>query len=91
MAPHTDEMKMLRVVIREDFSRSRCEQLICDMRLSLGLLDEMDKRMLKEYWDYIGRKRAHAEKKPEGQSQHDVYKGEEHSLQGTTGKTHGTC
>ncbi|ELR06345.1 glutamate decarboxylase [Pseudogymnoascus destructans 20631-21] len=90
MAPHTDEMKMLRVVIREDFSRSRCEQLICDMRLSLGLLDEMDKRMLKEYTDYIGRQRAHAQKL-EGQSQHDVYKGEEHSLQGTTGKTHGIC
>ncbi|KFY36560.1 hypothetical protein V494_05020 [Pseudogymnoascus sp. VKM F-4513 (FW-928)] len=91
MAPHTEEMKMLRVVIREDFSRSRCEQLICDMKLSLNLLDEMDKRMLKEYSDYIGRQRAHAEKKPEGQTQHNVYKDEEHSLQGTTGKTHGIC
>ncbi|KFZ04849.1 hypothetical protein V501_08908 [Pseudogymnoascus sp. VKM F-4519 (FW-2642)] len=91
MAPHTDEMKMLRVVIREDFSRSRCDQLICDMKLSLGLLDEMDKKMFKEYSDYIGRQRAHAQKKPEGQNQHDVYKDEEHSLQGTTGKTHGIC
>lgn len=91
MAPHTDEMKMLRVVVREDFSRSRCEQLISDIKLSLGLLDEMDQRMLKEYSDYISRQRAHAEKKPEGQGQHDVYKDEEHSLQGTTGKTHGIC
>ncbi|KFX94376.1 hypothetical protein O988_06341 [Pseudogymnoascus sp. VKM F-3808] len=91
MAPKTDEMKMLRVVIREDFSRSRCEQLICDMKLSLGLLEEMDKKMLQEYTDYITRKRAHAVQKPEGQSQHDVYKDEDHSLQGTTGKTHGIC
>ncbi|KFX89010.1 hypothetical protein V490_07281 [Pseudogymnoascus sp. VKM F-3557] len=91
MAPKTDEMKMLRVVIREDFSRSRCEQLICDMKLSLGLLEEMDKKMLQEYTDYITRKRAHAVQKPEGQNQHDVYKHEDHSLQGTTGKTHGIC
>ncbi|KFZ02244.1 hypothetical protein V500_00352 [Pseudogymnoascus sp. VKM F-4518 (FW-2643)] len=91
MAPHTEEMKMLRVVIREDFSRSRCEQLIDDIKLSIGLLDEMDKKMLKEYSDYIGRRRANADWKPEGQGQHDVYKGESHSLQGTTGKTHGIC
>ncbi|KFZ15613.1 hypothetical protein V502_05507 [Pseudogymnoascus sp. VKM F-4520 (FW-2644)] len=91
MAPHTEEMKMLRVVIREDFSRSRCEQLIDDIKLSIGLLDEMDKKMLKEYSDYIGRRRANVDWKPEGQGQHDVYKGESHSLQGTTGKTHGIC
>ncbi|KFY31160.1 hypothetical protein V493_01336 [Pseudogymnoascus sp. VKM F-4281 (FW-2241)] len=89
MAPHTEEMKMLRVVIREDFSRSRCEQLIGDMKLSLSLLDEMDKRMLKEYTDYISHHRAHAAKNTQGQGQHDVYKNEEHSLQGKTGKTHG--
>ncbi|KFY93950.1 hypothetical protein V498_04160 [Pseudogymnoascus sp. VKM F-4517 (FW-2822)] len=91
MAPHTEEMKMLRVVIREDFSLSRCEQLIRDMKLSLSLLDEMDKRMLREYTDYISHRRVHGAKRPEGQGQHNVYKGEQHSLQGKTGKTHGVC
>jgi glutamate decarboxylase len=27
MAPHTEHMKLMRVVVREDFSRSRCDQL----------------------------------------------------------------
>lgn len=91
MAPKTEEMKMLRVVVREDFTKSRCEQLISDLKLSLSLLDDMDKKMLEEYTDYIDRRRTNA-KKPEGQGQqHNVYKKEDHSLQGTSGKTHGIC
>ena len=27
MAPHTESLKLMRVVVREDFSRSRCDQL----------------------------------------------------------------
>jgi glutamate decarboxylase len=33
MAPHTEDLKMLRVVVREDFSKSRCDQLLCDIKL----------------------------------------------------------
>lgn len=31
MAPHSDKLKLLRVVVREDFSRSRCETFIRDL------------------------------------------------------------
>ena len=27
MAPHTEKLKLMRVVVREDFSRNRCDQL----------------------------------------------------------------
>lgn len=40
MAPHTNQMKLLRVVVREDFSRSMCDALIHDIKLCLGVLDE---------------------------------------------------
>lgn len=41
MAPHTDGLKMLRVVVREDLSRSRCDQLIIDIQLCLKALEQM--------------------------------------------------
>lgn len=91
MAPHTDDMKMLRVVIREDFSKSRCEQLIKDIKLCMGLLDAMDHKMLLEYKNYLERHRTHMRRGKKGQGQHGVYKGETHSLMGKTGKTHGVC
>lgn len=48
MAPHTESMKMLRIVVREDFSRSRCDSLICDIKLTMGYLDGMDKEAIKK-------------------------------------------
>jgi hypothetical protein len=53
MAPNTNKMKMLRVVVREDFSRSRCDVLICDIKLCLGLLEESDKETVKRQEEYI--------------------------------------
>lgn len=53
MAPHTEQMKMLRIVVREDFSRSRCDALICDIKLTMGLLDEMDKESIKKQTELI--------------------------------------
>ena len=47
MAPHTEDMKMLRVVVREDFTKNRCDALICDIKLCAGLLDTMDKESVK--------------------------------------------
>ncbi len=43
MAPHSEKLKLMRVVVREDFSRSRCDTLIADIRLSLESLNAMDK------------------------------------------------
>ena len=53
MAPHTNEMKMLRIVVREDFSRSRCDNLIADIRLCMEYLDAMDREAIKKHEEYI--------------------------------------
>lgn len=53
MAPHTDCMKMLRVVVREDFSRSRCDNLIADIRACIELLDNMDRESIKKHEEYV--------------------------------------
>jgi glutamate decarboxylase len=53
MAPHTEQMKLLRIVVREDFSRSRCDSLICDIKSAMGLLDEMDKESIKKQTEFI--------------------------------------
>ncbi|KAK3397435.1 pyridoxal phosphate-dependent transferase [Sordaria brevicollis] len=53
MAPKTDGLKMLRIVVREDFSRNRCDGLINDIRLCQGLLDQMDKDSIKKQQEFI--------------------------------------
>jgi glutamate decarboxylase len=89
MAPHTDDLKMLRVVVREDFSKSRCDQLLCDIKLCVEVLNDMDKAELKRNQEYIA-KHSTTHGKVGGRS-HKHYHGEKHSLQGKTGKTHGVC
>lgn len=66
MAPHTESMKMLRIVVREDFSRSRCDSLICDFKMTMTHLDGMDKEAIKKQTELIhnhhtasGRGQAH--------------------------------
>lgn len=53
MAPHTNNLKMLRVVVREDFTKSRCDALITDIKLSQHLLDQMDRESIKKQQDFI--------------------------------------
>ncbi|KAK3345024.1 pyridoxal phosphate-dependent transferase [Neurospora tetraspora] len=53
MAPKTEGLKMLRIVVREDFSRNRCDGLINDIRLCQGLLDQMDKETIKKQQEFI--------------------------------------
>ncbi|KAF7587040.1 hypothetical protein BBP40_007836 [Aspergillus hancockii] len=84
MAPHSNQLKMMRVVLREDFSMHRCNILIEDFKSALKSLEEMDEEMVKKYSHYI---KAHSVRKiPQ---EHSHYKNEKHSLQGKTGKTHG--
>lgn len=66
MAPHTNEMKMLRVVVREDFSKNRCDSLICDIKLCMELLDAMDKETIKKHEQFIRTHAMHS-----GQSKHN--------------------
>jgi hypothetical protein len=53
MAPHTENLKMLRVVVREDFTKNRCDALIADIKLSQSLLEEMDRDSIKKQQDFI--------------------------------------
>ncbi|KAK1463045.1 glutamate decarboxylase [Colletotrichum cuscutae] len=55
MAPKTDDLKMLRVVVREDFSKSRCDALITDIKLCMGLLEQMDQDGVKRQQEYINK------------------------------------
>ncbi|KAI9170934.1 Glutamate decarboxylase [Paramyrothecium foliicola] len=93
MAPHTDQLKMLRVVVREDFSRSRCDMLLHDIKLVIGLLEDTDRETVKRQEEYIqthltsaGRRNRHPKS-----NNSKAYKNEKHSLQGKTGKTHAVC
>jgi glutamate decarboxylase len=88
MAPHTEGLKLLRVVVREDFSRTRCDQLICDVKLVMDILDKMDRNEIKMFQEYI---KKHVTNSGKATHNHPAYKNEKHSLQGKTGKTHGVC
>lgn len=90
MAPKTEGLKMLRVVCREDFSRSRADDLISDVKLCLGMLETSDKQSLERAKKYIKEHVSSHAKKNHDHTAHE-YKDEEHSLQGTTGKTHAIC
>ena len=52
MAPNSNQLKLMRVVIREDFTMSRCESLLTDIRLAMKTLEEMDEKMLEKYTSY---------------------------------------
>lgn len=39
----------MRIVVREDFTKSRCDALISDFKLALQALDSLDAKKLKEH------------------------------------------
>lgn len=88
MAPHSEKLKLMRVVVREDFSRARCDTLIKDIKLALETLKEMDKSTVEHHTKHV-KKHHTSSAKSKGTNEH--YKGEKHSLQGKTGKTHAVC
>jgi glutamate decarboxylase len=93
MAPHSEKMKMLRVVVREDFTKSRCDALLGDFKLALQTLDSQDAKKIEEDKQYrlsIRRRSTLASpifKKKKATDHFD----ENHSLQAKTGKTHAVC
>jgi glutamate decarboxylase len=54
MAPKAN-VKMLRVVVREDFTRSRCDSLINDIMICLSLLKDMDPESSKTLEEHINK------------------------------------
>ena len=88
MAPHSEKLKLMRVVVREDFSRARCDSLINDIKLSLDSLSEMDKPSMEAHTKRV---KKHGTSSGKSTHNHSHYKGEKHSLQGKSGKTHAVC
>lgn len=88
MAPHSEALKMMRVVVREDFTLPRADLLVNDIKLSLQTLSEMDKTMMEKYQKHV---KEHVVNSHKSGHNHPAYKKEKHSLQGKHGKTHAVC
>ena len=89
MAPHSEKLKMMRVVIREDFSRSRCDALIKDIGGVLQTLKESDAEWIKDCGEQVAKKQSKVPR--QRVNHHYKAKGHNHSLQGKHGKTHAVC
>ncbi|OOQ87038.1 Glutamate decarboxylase 4 [Penicillium brasilianum] len=88
MAPNSNKLQLMRIVVREDFSMNRCDSLLIDVKLALQTLEAMDHSMAAKYKEHMRSHRAHPRHK--GHS-HNAYHEEKHSLQGKTGKSHVVC
>lgn len=88
MAPHSEKLKMMRVVVREDFSRARCDSLIKDFKLIMEELEHIEPKTHEES------RKAQAKKQSKVPENPHVSKGthkDDHSLQGKHGKSHPIC
>ncbi|KAI5450570.1 hypothetical protein NCC49_003025 [Naganishia albida] len=86
MAPHAEGLKLLRIVCRLDFSRSRAAALVRDIEQVCAFLDTQDKETIAAWFkDHQTAKETHA-KGRRGTKLND-----KHSLQGKHGKTHAVC
>lgn len=88
MAPHTENLKMLRVVVREDFTKSRCDSLISDIKMCQAMLEKMDKDSIKAQEEYMHKHILHS---ADAKYSHPRFRKERHSIQGIHGKTHAIC
>ncbi|KAL4883839.1 pyridoxal phosphate-dependent transferase [Aspergillus karnatakaensis] len=89
MAPKSNNLKLMRVVVREDFTAHRCGILVEDVKRAMEWLEDMDETTVERYTKQCDRYVAeHGTSLPNA---HSFYGGEEHSLQGKTGKTHAVC
>jgi len=88
MAPHSEGLKLMRVVVREDFSRSRCDALITDIKLAMHTLTKMDKTAIEHHKEQI---KIQGTRTGKTKNMNQQFTDEKHSLQGKTGKTHAVC
>ncbi|KAI8816846.1 glutamate decarboxylase [Fimicolochytrium jonesii] len=54
MAPDAQKISLLRVVLREDFSRNRCDLLVADLKATVEYLDKQDKQWIQNHRDSRG-------------------------------------
>ncbi|GAA5858625.1 hypothetical protein JCM8547_001396 [Rhodosporidiobolus lusitaniae] len=92
MAPHTDKLKMLRVVVREDFTRSRADTFLRDLKESVDYLEHAPKAVQDHLSQNEGGGDTSSKHHPVHHSKrHTVHLHEKHSLAGKHGKTHAVC
>lgn len=53
MAPHSESLKLMRVVVREDFSRARCDSLLADIISALRACNKIDASKVEEQERYV--------------------------------------
>jgi len=90
MAPHAEQMKLMRVVVREDFTRSRCDALIADFKFALDTLNKLDEKGVKDNLEHQKRMKE-AKINRRGSVLNSQFSDEDHSLKGQHGKTHAVC
>ncbi|GAA6041951.1 hypothetical protein JCM8097_000238 [Rhodosporidiobolus ruineniae] len=92
MAPHTEQMKLLRVVVREDFTKSRADTFLRDLREAIDYLENAPKAVQ----EHMSKSQAAGDTKSKHHpvhhsKKHTVHVHEKHSLGGKHGKTHAVC
>lgn len=87
MAPNASDLRMLRIVLREDFTRSRCDVFLRDLKAAITHLDSLHPKDVERERD------AHKSRQGSRQSKSGQKHGhkDRHSLQGKHGKSHGIC
>ncbi|BFZ53111.1 hypothetical protein PYCC9005_000134 [Savitreella phatthalungensis] len=92
MAPDASTLKMMRIVLREDFSRSRCDLFLRDLAASIAHLDSLSHDQVQSSRDAHASRASsgpHHRSHPKHSPQQHRHK-DHHSLQ-KHGKTHGIC
>ncbi|GAA5904455.1 hypothetical protein JCM8208_004198 [Rhodotorula glutinis] len=91
--PRVSDMKVLRVVVREDFSRSRCETFVRDLKETIDYLESAPVEVQKHLSKTDGAAGDNKSKHHPAQrsANKTVHLHEKHSLAGKHGKTHAVC
>jgi len=87
MAPNASSLKLLRVVVREDFSKARATTFIRDLCDAVSQLDKSPAHVLA----YVKQQHEEAQDLKAKHSNKHTNVDDSHSLQGKHGKTHGIC
>ncbi|KAG7539635.1 hypothetical protein FFLO_03434 [Filobasidium floriforme] len=88
MAPKAESLRLLRVVCRMDFSRSRCNALVRDLVQTLELLDKQSKEAIESHRELNSK---HKKSKAKHHHGHESGNKDNNTLQSKTGKTHAVC
>jgi len=87
MAPHAEKLKLLRVVVREDFSLHRAQTFLRDLLDTIKTLDNAPASV----HEFHKQAHIHATQAKAQKSTKHTDVDDSHSLQGKHGKTHGIC